>query len=176
MGQKGTHSYIWAPIGARPLMVRDNRHESAWLFGAICPDRAVGAAIIMPHVNAEAMSEHLAEISTQVTPGAHAALICDGAGWHQTGGRLEVPSNITLMPQPPYSPELNPVENVWEYLRQNHLSFAVWDSIDAIIDACCIAWNKLVQSPATIASIATREWAEVSLHYAIGISNYIRSA
>ena len=59
MGQKGTHSYIWAPVGTRPLMVRDNRHESAYLFGAICPDRAVGAAIIMPHVNAEAMSERL---------------------------------------------------------------------------------------------------------------------
>ena len=59
VGQKGTHSYIWAPIGERPLMVRDNRHDSAYLFGAICPDRAVGAAIIMPHVNAEAMSLHL---------------------------------------------------------------------------------------------------------------------
>jgi len=59
VGQKGIHSYIWARIGARPLMVRDNRHESACLFGAICPDRAVGAAIIMPHVNVDAMSEHL---------------------------------------------------------------------------------------------------------------------
>ncbi len=62
VGQKGGHAYIWAPIGSRPLMVRDNRHDSAYLFGAICPNRAVGAAIIMPGVNAEAMTEHLAEM------------------------------------------------------------------------------------------------------------------
>src|SRR5713226_7154979 len=90
VGQKGSLEYIWAPIGSRPLMVRDNRHDSAYLFGAICPARAVGAAIIMPAANAEAMNEHLREISTQVAKGAHGALVCDRAGWHQTGGKLIV--------------------------------------------------------------------------------------
>src|SRR5271167_2003403 len=75
-------------------MVRDNRHDSAYLFGAICPARGVGAAIIMPAANTEAMNEHLAEISTQVMPGAHAVLLCDGAGWHQTGDKLRVPDNM----------------------------------------------------------------------------------
>ena len=75
-----------------------------YLFGAICPDRGLGAAIIMPTVNTEAMNEHLKEISTQVAQGAHAILICDGAGWHQTGGDLTVPSNITLLPLPSYAP------------------------------------------------------------------------
>jgi hypothetical protein len=65
------------------------------LFGALCAYRAVGAAIIMPAANSEAMSEHLKEISTQVAPGAHAVLVCDGAGWHQRGKRLVVPDNIT---------------------------------------------------------------------------------
>jgi transposase len=69
VGQQGTHAYIWAPVGVRPLMVRDNRHESAYLFGAICPDRGVGAAMITPHANTEAMNLHLGEVSTQVTPG-----------------------------------------------------------------------------------------------------------
>ena len=82
----------------------------------------MGAAIIMPAANAEAMNEHLNEISTQVAPGAHAVLICDGAGWHQTGKRLLVPENITLLHLPPYAPELNSMENVWEYLRGNKLS------------------------------------------------------
>ncbi len=64
------------------------------------------------------MSEHLKEISRNVAPGAHAALICHGAGWHQTGGRLRVPANVTLLPLPPSSQELNPLENVWRYLRE----------------------------------------------------------
>ena len=117
-------------------MVRDNRHDSVYLFGAVCHARMTGAAIIMPTVNAEAMNEHLKEISTQVAPGAHAVLVCDGAGWHQPGKRLRIPDNITLMSLPPYAPELNPMENVWDYLRGNKLSRLVWDSYEAIVAAC----------------------------------------
>ena len=108
VGQKGWIPYQWAPIGSRPPAVRDNRHDSVYMFGAICPAREVGAAIIMPAANTEAMNEHLAEISTQVQPGAHAVLICDGAGWHQRGKKLRIPTNISLIPLPPYSPELIP--------------------------------------------------------------------
>jgi hypothetical protein len=125
VGQKGSITDVWGRIGSRPPMVRDNHHDSAYLFGAICPARRVGAAIIMPGVNTEAMNEHLAEISTQVTPGAHAVLVCDGAGWHQRGKRLRVPGNITMLSQPPYTPEVNPTENIWDYLRSNKLSSRV---------------------------------------------------
>ncbi len=144
-------------------MVHDNRHDSAYLFGAICPERAVGAAIIMPSVNTEAMNEHLIEISAQVAPGAHAVLVCDGAGWHQNGKRLIVPDNITMLRLPPYAPELNPMENVWAYLRTNKLCALVWDSYDAIVDACRSAWHFLVNDPKRIQSIGTRDWACVSL-------------
>ena len=136
VGQKGGHAYIWAPVGARPPMVRDNRHDSAHVLGAICPARGVGAAIIMPSVNIEAMKGHLREINSQVAQGAHAVLVLDGAGWHQTGGELNVPDNITLLSLPPYAPELNPMENVWEYLRANKLCALVWDTYEAIINAC----------------------------------------
>lgn len=144
-------------------MVRDNRHVSAYLFGAICPGRAVGAALVMPCVNTEAMNEHLKEISINVAPGAQAVLVCDGAGWHRTGGRLRVPDNITLLRLPPYSPELNPMENVWHYLRENKLCATVWNSYDAIVDACVAAWRFLISDPDRIRSIGTREWACVSL-------------
>jgi transposase len=159
VGQKGSIEYIWAPIGSRPPMVRDNRHSSVHIFGAICPARGIGAAVIMPVVNTEAMSHHLKEISTQVATGAHALLVCGGAGWHQPGDRLIVPGNITLMPLPPYAPELNPMENVWDYLRGNKLSSLVWHSYDAILTACENAWNFLANDLKRIVSIGTRAWA-----------------
>lgn len=163
VGQKGGHAYIWAPIGSRPTMVRDNRHDSAHLFGAICPARGVGAAIIMPSVNTDAMNEHLREIATQVEAGAHAVVVLDGAGWHQTGGALSVPDNITLLSLPPYAPELNPMENVWEYLRANKLCALVWDNYGAIISACRAAWQFLIDDPNRIRSIGMREWACVNV-------------
>ena len=78
----------------------------------------------------------------------------------QTGGRLRVPSNITLLHLPPYSPELNPVENIWEYLRANKLSNSVFDSYDTIVDRCCAAWNWLTETPDRIRSVATRPWTK----------------
>ena len=152
-------TYIWADKGSRPRAPRDQRYDWAYLFGAICPARGVGAALVLPFVNTEAMNLHLVEISTQVTPGAHAVLTLDGAGWHQSGGRLKLPDNISLLPLPPYSPELNPVENIWQFLRQNYLANRVFDTYTAIVDACCDAWNALIAAPDTIRSIATREWA-----------------
>jgi hypothetical protein len=163
IGQKGSIAYIWAPVGSRPPMVRDNRHDSVHLFGAICPARGIGAAIIMPGVNTEAMNEHLKEISTQVANGAHAVLVCDGAGWHQKGDRLLVPDNITMLPLPPYAPELNPMENIWEYLRPNKLSRLVWDSYAAIVAAARDGWNFLINDPQRIKSIGSRSWAWVNV-------------
>ena len=150
-------------------MVRDNRHDSAYIFEAICPDCAVGAAIIMPEVNGEAMGHHLKAIAAQVAPGAHAVLICDGAGWHQTGGRLRVPDNITLLPLPPYSPELNPMENVWHYLRENIFCSRVWDTYDDIVDACSTAWRFLTDDPQRIRSTETAG-GRVSVSKRVGIN------
>jgi len=144
-------------------MVRDNRHDNAYIFGAICPARAVGAAVITPTANTECMNLHLAEISTQVTPGSIAAVICDGAGWHAKGGDLKVPDNIVLLSLPPYSPELNSMENVWEYLRANKLSAGVWDTYEDIVQACADAWRWLIADPERIRSIGTRDWATVNV-------------
>jgi len=159
VGQQGTLTRVWATRGSRPRAPRDHRYEWAYLFGAICPERSTGAAVIMPEVNIEAMNVHLTEISRCVSVGAIALLVLDGAGWHSSP-RLDVPDNIVLLPLPPYSPELNPIENVWEFLRANFLSHRVWDTYDEILDACSNAWNKLMEMPDRIASITRRPWAK----------------
>src|SRR3712207_5899063 len=116
----------------------------------------------MPEVNMAAMEARPGAISGRVSPGAHAAPVLDGAGWHSSPG-LRVPDNIGPLPLPRYAPELNPVESVREHLRQNWLSHRVWDSHGAIVAACCDAWNALMRSPERIASITTRGWAQVKL-------------
>ncbi len=99
-------------------MSRDQRHPNAYIFGAVCPARDKGVALVLPDVNTDAMNRHLMEISRNVQPNAHAVIIIDGAGWHKAID-LVVPNNPSLLCLPPYSPELNAQENVWQYLRQN---------------------------------------------------------
>jgi len=104
------------------------------------------------------MQMHLDEIAAQVSPGAHALLMMDRAGWHMTG-KLQVPDNITILPLPPKAPELNPVENVWQFMRENWLSNRIFNSYEQILALCCQAWNKLIDQPWTIMSIGIRKWA-----------------
>jgi len=104
------------------------------------------------------MNLHLAEISRNVAAGAHAVLLMDQAGWHLTP-RLKVPGNISIIAIPSKSPELNPQENIWQFMRDNWLSNRVFEPYDDILDHCCDAWNKLVDQPDRIKSIGLRQWA-----------------
>ena len=161
IGQKNGITRRWAQRGTRPSAPRDQRTASAYIFGAICPAEGKGAALVLPRCNTEAMVLHLQEISAAVAPGAHAVLLLDQAGWH--GARdLAVPDNITLLPLPPRSPELNPVENVWQFMRDNWLSNRVFSSYADLLDHCCHAWNKLVDQPWRIMSLGLRPWANGS--------------
>jgi transposase len=107
------------------------------------------------------MNLHLAEIAQAVAAEAHAVLLMDQAGWHMTA-RLIVPENITIVPLPAKCPELNPVENVWQFMRDNWLSNHIFQSDEDIVDHCCDAWNKLVDQPDRIKSIGNRQWANGS--------------
>jgi hypothetical protein len=158
VGQKNKLTYRWARKGSRPRAIHDQRTQATYLFGAVCPERGAGAALVLPACNSEAMQLHLDEIAATVAPGAHAVLLVDQAGWHLSTG-LVVPPNITIMALPPKCPELNPVENVWQFLRDNWLSNRVFKSYDDLVDHCCVAWNKLVDQPWRIMSIGLRQWA-----------------
>ena len=143
--------------GSRPRLPADQRYENAYLFGAICPLRGTGAALMLPKANTHAMQLHLDEISRNVAAKAHAVVLMDRAGWHKTD-KLKVPKNLTIILLPPRSPELNPVENIWQYLRQNWLSNRVFENHDAILHAGCDAWNRLLAQPETIMSIGMSDW------------------
>lgn len=158
IGQKTKLTRRWAKRGTRPRAVADLRTRSAWIFGAICPEKGTAAGLVLPVCNLHSMQLHLAEISRTVAQGAHAVLIVDQAAWH-TSQKLNVPENITILPLPPRAPELNPVENLWQFLRNTWLSNRIFRTYDDIIDIACHAWNQLVDQPWRIMSIGLRNWA-----------------
>jgi hypothetical protein len=111
VGQKNGITRRWARRSTTPSAPQDQRYASTYIFGAVCPYEGKGAALVMPLCNTAAMNLHLAEISTMLSPGKHAVLLLDQAGWHLSGD-VAVPDNITLLPLPPKCPELNVMENV----------------------------------------------------------------
>jgi hypothetical protein len=113
IGQKNKITRRWAKRGTRPSAPKDQRTASAYIFGAICPAEGKGAGMVLPRCTTQGMTLHLNEIAQAVAPGAHALVLVDQAGWHQSK-RLVVPANITLLPLPAKAPELNPVENIWQ--------------------------------------------------------------
>ena len=99
-------------------------------------------ALVLPQASTAAMNEFLARFATTLAEDEQAVMVLDRAGWH-TANDIRVPDNVTLVPLPPYAPELNPVERVWLYLRERHLSHRLLDDYDAIVEALCRAWTKL---------------------------------
>jgi hypothetical protein len=125
------------------------------------PARRTTDATTGPTCSARPVRNVVSAIGHKVAAGSHAALVLDGAGYH-VAAALAIPENITLVRLPPYAPELNPIENVWEYLRGNKLAITIFDDYDDIVDKTCDAWNFFEQDPMRIASITTRTWATVN--------------
>lgn len=161
VGQQGTLTRVWARKGTRPRLTRQRQFLNVYIYGAVCPEHDKAAALIMPHANTACMKEHLQEISHHVEKGKYAVVVIDQARWH-VSKNLHVPQNILLLPLPPYSPELNPQENVWLYLRQNWLANRCFESLDDITDACCEAWNGFIGKAGAIRSLCSRSWAVLS--------------
>jgi transposase len=142
--------------------VREHRFASAHLFGAACPERDAGVALVLPEASTAAMNLFLAELARAVPAKVHAVLVLDRAGWHRSRD-LVVPDNLTLVHLPPYSPELNPVEKVWQYLRDRHLSHRVLAGYEAVLDAACQAWNAVRTEPGRLRSLTRFPWLPASV-------------
>jgi DDE superfamily endonuclease len=154
VGQKGRRTHGWAPKGSRPPVPIDTRYQNAYIFGAFCPERECAVGLILPRANTAMMQLHLNEISAQLPAHIHAAMITDGAGWHRSQ-TLRIPSNITLIDIPPYTPQCNPAEKPWQYLKDNFLSHQVFMTYQDILDACQHAWNSMLNESGRIASLTS---------------------
>jgi putative transposase len=162
-GQKGGVTRVWYERGVRPRGVRQQGFAAARLFGAICPERCAGVALALPEVSTAAMNLFLAELAAAVPAGTHAALILERAGWHVSDD-LAVPANLTLVPLPPYGPESDPVERVWEYLRDRRLGHRVLaGGYRAVLDAVCAVWDALLAEPDRLRSLTSFPWLPTSV-------------
>ncbi|MBW8271520.1 IS630 family transposase [Caldovatus aquaticus] len=158
VGQKGRMVRRRFQRGMRPRMVKGQRCRSACIFGAVCPARDTGAAPVLTHVSVAAMNLLLEEVAAQLPAGTHAAMLIGNAGWH-TAHDLRVPPNITLVRLPPYSPELNAIEKVRQYLRDRYLAGRPLPGTRAVIEACRAAWNNLIAEAGRIRPLADFEGA-----------------
>jgi transposase len=154
-GQQGTLTTVWADRGSRPSAVKQTEYDWIYLFAAVNPQTGDSSAMLAPTVNTDYMNAHLTFISRQAGPNKHVVLVLDQAGWHVAKG-LQVPENITLFHLPPYSPELNPIERIWAYLKSHYLSNRVFLDYDDLLIACRSAWNALTEE--RLHSICRTDW------------------
>jgi transposase len=155
IGQQGTLTNVWALCGSRPTAVKQTEYEWCYLFAAVNPISGASSAMVTPTVNTGLMNQHLQFISREAGPDAHVVLVLDRAGWH-VAKALKVPKNLTLLHLPAYSPELNPAERIWGYLRSHHLSNRIYRDYDELFNETSAAWNRL--DPSRLKSLTNAQW------------------
>ena len=148
---------LWARKGTRPRVIRQQQYENAYIYGAVCPERDLGIALVLPNVNIQGMQLHLTEISKQTPIGRHAVVILDQAAWH-TSQKINIFSNVSLFSLPAASPELNPQEQVWQWLRDHELANRCFKNYEDIVDASCNAWNNFISVKNRIKQLCNRNW------------------
>lgn len=149
---------MWAKKGTRPRALKQQQFIYSYIYGAICPDTGQAAGLILPSANTECMSLHIDEISHSVPEGRHALVIMDGAGWHQASHARE---NVTIVKIPPYSPELNPCEQVWQYMKDKWLKNRSYKDYEDILTVAAQAWKNFTAEKGRIQSLCSRDWAKI---------------
>jgi len=162
-GQQGTLTRVWAKTGSRPRTVRQTQYEYLYVLGAVCPASGQSVGLMAPYLDTIMVNRFLAQFAQELTPGVHAVMIGDQAGFH-TANNLQVPSNVTLIELPPYSPELNPVENLWHYLRSHYWANRDYKNYDALMDAATHAWRKAALDSEIIKTVCNAPYLHNALN------------
>lgn len=155
-GQQGTLTKVWAKTGSRPTAVRQTAYQSTWVFAAACPETGLVERLICPKLNTSSVNAFLSQFSKRLAADEQAVMIWDGAGFHR-GKKLKMPTNITPVTLPPYSPELNPVENLWHYLRSHHWSNRAYADAGELESAVIDAWRRSVLNPELMKTVCSDE-------------------
>ncbi len=157
-GQQGTLTRGWARRGQRFTAVRQTRYDWLYVIAVACPTSGHAVGMLSPYINVEIINIFLQQFAREIPPDVHVVMVWDQAGFH-TGNALHVPDNITIVPLPPYSPELNPMENLWHYLRSHHWANRPFNDYTALEQAAQDAWQHSVCDPTLIQSVCKAPYA-----------------
>jgi len=139
-------------------VVRQQQFKYTYLFGAVCPERGATVGLLLPYANSDTMKIHLEYIDAAIPEGKHAVVVLDQAGWHTTK-KLGKFKNLSLLPLPAASPELNPCEQIWKQLRRDYLSNRCFKNEEDLIQACSESWNAFSAQSQSVTSLCARGWA-----------------
>jgi len=146
----------WAPLPLRPIVGHQIVRQFVYSLAAVSPLDGELCSLVLPWVDAEAMSLFLAHTAARF-PHQYCLMVLDGAGWHRALA-LRVPPHMQLLSLPPYSPELNPVEHLWDHLRENYLGNHVFHSLDQVVRQVCRGLKTLHQQPKLVQSMTCFDW------------------
>ena len=158
-GQQGTTTNVWAQRGSRPTAVRQTEYEYLWVLGAVCPETGHAEGLLSPQLNTKIVNEFLTQFARTIPADVHAVMLWDGAGFHASK-QLRVPDNVTVVTLPAYSPELNPIENLWHFLKSHFWSNRAYDDYDALEDAAVAAWRKAALDADLMKSVCAAPYLE----------------
>jgi transposase len=156
-GQQGTITNVWARRGTRPTGVRQTEYEYLGVLGVVCPETGKAEGLLSPRLNTDVVNVFLEQFSASLPAEEHAVLIWDGAGFH-TSNSLRVPQNVTVLQLPAYSPELNPIENLWHYLKSHFWSNRAYAGYDELETAAIDAWHRAVLNPDLMKTVCAAQY------------------
>ena len=146
----------WCPKKCRPSVPYQVVREYTYAYAAVAPHDGLMVSLVIPYTNAKCMSIFLSEVAS-LCPNDHIVMVLDRASWH-TAKSLVIPENIELFPLPPYSPELNPTENIWDEIREKGFRNEIFNSLDLVEERLCLILRDLELDPARVKSIVGWNW------------------